>query len=453
MGKAFLLTGGIGDFVNIESHTNPQVFFDYDTIYLPTPAAKGICALYGALRCEPWNRMNWVIVDADWSRLGAFIDKREIEKFLTGLPQVLYDADDWSGVIKFPLCNSESFVGSQLLKNTIGTIDFDFPEKFYTIVPYTTARPNHVRYDFTPQEWKHIINYLELTDTYGVIVSTADPNYNVPESKRLINLLGKTTIGSAVEILKKSIGYIGIDSFLSVLATQLFAQKDLLIKSKSIFLYGHKSQYYAPHKNFEFIVRDIKPLTENTYFNSSDFYNVDIVYKKPYNFGWMTSRDILVKSTAHTMLPKEYLKSKKTKILGKKPYFEIKYDSGRLLLNDIPEGKGTYTAFNILQHLPNPALLLENIPAGDFIVNIPHNKRLYISVWRDVPNFESFFEVEGFNCEDSIFNFTHESFIDYMSHYGFKYVKHWENLSQDKKRIDWVYKFKKTTPKNKKKIF
>jgi len=253
--------------------------------------------------------------------------------------------------------------------------------------------------------------------------------------------------------LKKSIGYIGIDSFLSVLATQLFAQKDLLIKSKSIFLYGHKSQYYAPHKNFEFIVRDIKPLTENTYSNSSDFYNVDIVYKKPYNFGWMTSRDILVKSTVHTMLPTEYPKSKKTKILGKKPYFEIKYDSGRLLLNDIPEGKGTYTAFNILQHLPNPALLLENIPAGDFIVNIPHNKRLYISVWRGVPNFESFFEVEGFNCEDSIFNFTHESFIDYMSHYGFKYVKHWENLSQDKKRIDWVYKFKKTTPKNKKKIF
>jgi len=135
--------------------------------------------------------MNWVIVDADWSRLGAFINKDEIRKFLTGLPQVLYDADDWSGVIKFPLCNSESFVGSQLLKNTIGTIDCDLPEKFYTIVPYTTARPNHVRYDFTPQEWKHIINYLELTDTYGVIVSTADPNYNVPESKRLINLLEK----------------------------------------------------------------------------------------------------------------------------------------------------------------------------------------------------------------------------------------------------------------------
>ena len=453
MSKGFLLTGGIGDFVTIESYTNPQVFFDYDTVYLGTPAAKGIAELYSKVPCEPWNRMKWVIVDADWKRLGAFIDREELKRFISGLPQELYESDDWSGTKKFPLCTRDSFVGSQLLKNTIASIDLELPENFYTIVPYTTARPNHVRYDITPQEWKFIIDYLELTDTYGVIISTADPNYKVPESKRLINLLGKTTIGSAVEILKKSIGYIGIDSFLSVLAAQLFDQKDLLIKSKSVFLYGHKNQYYAPHKNFEFIVQEIKPLSENTYFNSSELYNVDITYKKQYNYGWVSNRDVLIKSTSHTMIPKDYPKSKKAKLVGKNPHFDINYDSGKMFFKEIPENQGTYVALNILQHLPNPALLLENIPDGELIVNIPHNKKLYISVWKNVPDFENFFEVDGFNCEDSIFNFTHDSFIDYMGHYGFIYQKHWENLSQSKKRIDWVYKFKKSKHKNKKKLF
>jgi ADP-heptose:LPS heptosyltransferase len=50
----------------------------------------------------------------------------------------------------------------------------------------------------------------------------------VPKIKNIIDFTGKTTITEALEITKKAKCYVGIDSFSSTLAMQIF-KKDLFV--------------------------------------------------------------------------------------------------------------------------------------------------------------------------------------------------------------------------------
>jgi hypothetical protein len=104
----------------------------------------------------------------------------------------------------------------------------------------------------TGDEWPAVLKRLQDRDSCGVVVGTRSEGA-LPDSSRLIDLRGKTTILEAVEILKRSSGYIGIDSCFSILASQVHQAKDILIKTNNPHVIQHACEYYAPHQAVDFI--------------------------------------------------------------------------------------------------------------------------------------------------------------------------------------------------------
>ena len=81
---------------------------------------------------------------------------------------------------------------------------------------------------------------------------------DVPKIKNITDLTGKTTITEALEITKKAKYYIGIDSFSSTLAMQIFKEENIYIKSTESHLFEN-IKFFSPFKNgTSFISNEIK---------------------------------------------------------------------------------------------------------------------------------------------------------------------------------------------------
>jgi len=133
----------------------------------------------------------------------------------------------------------------------------DLPERFVFIQPYTiNATERWKPRTFYKNEWEDTIKHLQKVKIHGVVIGLGCPN--VPKNNWIINLSDKTSLLEAIEILKASQGYIGIDSCFSVLAAQLFSPLQLSIKGTSPWCYSNLPIYFAPHRKFPFISKKLK---------------------------------------------------------------------------------------------------------------------------------------------------------------------------------------------------
>jgi hypothetical protein len=139
---------------------------------------------------------------------------------------------------------------------------FNLPENIMLICPYT--QDNRVQCilcdkmhtetndciatrNFTIKDYYDTESILKSNKMIGVIVSEAQ-YINLPDEtkKSFIDLTGKTSIQESLEILKLSSGYIGIDSFLSVFATKIFDNNNVIIKCYNKHGYEWKDVYWYP---------------------------------------------------------------------------------------------------------------------------------------------------------------------------------------------------------------
>jgi len=104
--------------------------------------------------------------------------------------------------------------------------------------------------NFDDADWRNVIDQLERDDKKSIVLGIVG---EVPKHKRLINLMNCCTMSQCIEILKKSDGYIGIDSCLAVLACQIFPNDKLQIKSVNCYYNMHKRLFAAPKTTFEYI--------------------------------------------------------------------------------------------------------------------------------------------------------------------------------------------------------
>ena len=101
----------------------------------------------------------------------------------------------------------------------------------------------------------NINRYLESNNIFWVIVGEDDPIYS---GENIINLCGKTNILESIEIAKNAVGAVVLDSWLSVLAAQLFKDKLLKIKSYSAALKFQTLNTYYGLVNNDIIVNKIE---------------------------------------------------------------------------------------------------------------------------------------------------------------------------------------------------
>jgi hypothetical protein len=255
------ISGGIGDVFAVESHLTEDERKTITTIFYGTQKADPIIKLFTALpnytRLKQQSQI-W----SDFSRFWCFYTLNEcVTRIITagrGCPESLKESRDLGIMPRFSDIKSGrmKYTGSSFLKHKLTDISrFNLPQKYIAVCPYSTDKRVGDR-DFNGSDWVACLEILDLMGMKGVILNKGSDNPFI--TPQLVNLGNNTEITEAVEILKGASGYIGIDSSLSVLAAQLFVEPNLLIKSRNQHLYSNMDCYYAPHKSFDFVKREIR---------------------------------------------------------------------------------------------------------------------------------------------------------------------------------------------------
>jgi hypothetical protein len=206
--------------------------------------------LFSSLKNYP-KLKNYISLWEDFSEITAFNNLLEFRYFLINTGNVNTDIDfdnveDWSigkifpdlnSVIKF---NNSSFISYELCNIS----RFNLPKEYTVICPYTGQ--DHIR----------SMNEFEIDSICSKYENVVILGKNCKiKNCSAINLINKTSLLESIEIVKQSKRYYGIDSFLSVVASM--SNKDITVKSSSIFLDAYKNIYYGNRDDYSFIRESI----------------------------------------------------------------------------------------------------------------------------------------------------------------------------------------------------
>jgi len=253
-----LITGGIGDVFALESYLSDQHRERLTTILYATQKHAAIRQLFEALPNFP-NLVHHKVVWDDFADFWHFLRKSEVVDKLGYLAsEELRYSDDWSIEDKFPLLalTPQKYSYSSFLRYKLcDLLDVTLPsDPFVVIQPYSTDKRTEER-DFTLLDWRVVVTWLTLKQLKGVVINQG--NDYVPDHELLVDLSNRTNVLQAVEVLKAAKGYIGIDSWLTVLAAKLFPTEMIAIKSKITHCYRYKDIYFAPKKEFSFLASEV----------------------------------------------------------------------------------------------------------------------------------------------------------------------------------------------------
>jgi hypothetical protein len=258
--SSIFLTGGIGDIFAVESFLTNEQKKKINTIYYATNKKEYIEKLFCAPTLSEYypNLKNHCVLWDDFSNFWCFYSIEDYVKKSNNKSNIVQNSIDLSILKVFDDIKSNRirYNESVFLKAKLANIDYlNLPQDYLTILPYSTDKRLLAR-DFTKKDWQNVINNLQYKNLKGVVINSGQDN--VPKNENIIDLSNKLDILEAVEVLKNSKGYLGIDSWLSVLAAKLFDDPNLQIKSLNNHCYDNAYCYYAPKKNFNFITKHIK---------------------------------------------------------------------------------------------------------------------------------------------------------------------------------------------------
>jgi len=124
---------------------------------------------------------------------------------------------------------------SKLCKERLSKKYTTLNEKYCVLAPFTTK--SRFLSDLDLQEATKIIKALDVP---VVILSGDKLDINL-KGIDVLNLSGKTSVFESTQITKNASAYIGIDSFLSLIASETVPHNNIIVKSKMI---GINHQYY-----------------------------------------------------------------------------------------------------------------------------------------------------------------------------------------------------------------
>lgn len=268
---SILITGGIGDFLALESHMSEEYRDSIKRVYLATRANEVI----GTLLRLVFKNVEVVQILADYRGV-TFFQKSEVSAHLQALgcpfPKGWDEVEDWSILVKFP--EIAEGVYKYTGTSVFGGVPYGFvkePEMtwlipgmesikieddpYYVIFPVTDTESGTGR-DFDQDDWDVVLERLEKEEVTGIVL--AGQQIGCPPSRWLYNLSGETGILETITYIHRAVGYLGIDSFPSILAAQKFSAAEMVVKSRNPHLYKHAAIYYAPHDDTSFIIPSLR---------------------------------------------------------------------------------------------------------------------------------------------------------------------------------------------------
>jgi hypothetical protein len=238
--KRILLTGGLGDFFAIECFISDLEREEIRTVVHGCCYAKAISSLMALL--PNYHIKNEIFL---WENLKTR-PCRNTTVQLRGHYNDITNLNFWRVVanirLKKRVFNKSSFIEHDL---NCDLSKFNLPKEYVCIAPYTESEHRRHPRNYTKEDWMATVGFLSKVKIPGVVLGTKICDYQSPD---LIDLGGKTSILESIEILKKASGFIGIDSFLSILAAKLF-DDILLVKTVASHVFHLKHVYFATSKS------------------------------------------------------------------------------------------------------------------------------------------------------------------------------------------------------------
>lgn len=235
-----LLTGGVGDIIALESFMDDEFIINLRRIAYATRATNSLMNMFKS--CPKFDHIEHHVL-RDGPRV--FFDRRGVVESFRGntIPPILNECIDLSILDSFYKC--QDYIGTSFIENRADISRFDLPKDYWVLCP---ASVNFIKSrDFGILEWEKI-QKLELMGYRFVVLGMG--NFHIPTG---INLMNKTTWAEALKITYGAIGYIGIDSALSVYAAKVMNSKNLIIRMSNDFTNKFKHVYYAPNIRFPFL--------------------------------------------------------------------------------------------------------------------------------------------------------------------------------------------------------
>lgn len=247
--EKIVVTGGIGDWLTLESHMPTEFKASLKKVYLATRACREIAELIK-------NSLPHVVVETIWTEfheLDAFDRKGQItEAFSQYYTKTGVDLcpTDWHEVEDYSI--QVQFLNIMEDKKELEFKDQE-TDPFILICPSSNNQYSRGR-NFDKADWDNTLAWLEKWDMPGVVIGSKH-SFSIPDHPRLRDLTG-ADITESHYIAGLCEGYIGIDSWASVVATKHLKDK-IFVKSVSEHLQEFVSVYYAPHKDTTFVLEKI----------------------------------------------------------------------------------------------------------------------------------------------------------------------------------------------------
>ena len=253
--SSIFLTGGIGDIFAVESFLTNEQKKRVNTIYYATNKREYIETLFRSVSgTEQYpNLKNHHILWDDFSNFWCFYSIEDYALKSKNQSNIIKKTKDLSILKVFDDIKSNRAIYNEsiFLMVSLANISYlNLPQDYLTILPYSTDKRMKER-DFDKSDWQNVIKNLQYHKLKGVVINQG--NDFIPKNDNIIDLSNKLNILEAIEVLKTSKGYLGIDSWLSVLASKLFHNENLQIKSLNKHCYDNADCYYAPKKDFKFL--------------------------------------------------------------------------------------------------------------------------------------------------------------------------------------------------------
>ena len=168
--------------------------------------------------------------------------------------------DQYKKIVKNQNIKNYSFVKQKLCEIN----KFKLPQEYISISAWTNGNAKTKRL-FEIEDWHETIKILKSNNIKGVILNNEKWYLDnlwfkeIIKEDCFINLTGETSYFEAIEIVKKSNGFIGIDSSLSIIATQSLQEKSIIIKTNADSgAHRFFNYFYSNLKTKDCLVEQIK---------------------------------------------------------------------------------------------------------------------------------------------------------------------------------------------------
>lgn len=247
--KNIVHTTGIGDFLAIDAYFNDLEKSKIENIFFINDISKQKNIKNIIKKSKKYNpNINFINLDSHY--LDYWDDRRNIiHKNKINLKNTLVDFEFIWGTSEYK--ETRNLKNYFFAKENLTKIEkFNLPEKFCVLVTYTN--PERL---FDKRDWIQAMKILNFLKIKGIILGQKD-KLNL-KNKNIINLNKKTSIVEAIEITKKCSFYLGIDSFLSIVASSHLKNDKIQIKTKINNATENFSFYYPCQKNINIIRNNI----------------------------------------------------------------------------------------------------------------------------------------------------------------------------------------------------